>query len=77
MMTDHTLDALGLFCPLPIILTERQLKRMQHMQILEVLSDDPGIEKDMPLWCEQTGNALVTIIREGPVFKAYVRKGLS
>lgn len=71
---DQTLDTLGLFCPIPVILTSKKIKQMEIDQVLEVLSDDEGIKKDMPAWCKTTGNEFVDLIQEGKVFKVYVRK---
>ena len=72
--SDLTLDTLGLFCPLPIILTEKQMKEMSVGQVVEVLSDDVGIKQDMPIWCRQTGHLLIDLLEEGHVFRCYVRK---
>jgi TusA-related sulfurtransferase len=74
IVADQTLDTLGLFCPIPVILTSKKIKQMQIDQVLEVLSDDEGIKKDMPAWCRTTGNEFVDLIQEGKVFKVYVRK---
>jgi TusA-related sulfurtransferase len=71
---DLTLDTLGLFCPMPIILTSKRIKQMEVGQILEVLSDDEGIKKDMPAWCRSTGHECLDLHQEGTIFKAYVRK---
>ncbi len=71
---DQTLDTLGLFCPIPVILTAKKMKEMQMGQRLEVLSDDVGIKKDMPVWCKHSGNELIALIEEGTVFKCYVQK---
>jgi TusA-related sulfurtransferase len=71
---DQTLDTLGLFCPIPVILTSKRIKQMELDQVLEVLSDDVGIKKDMPAWCKSTGNELVDLLQEGSVFKCYIRK---
>lgn len=71
---DLTLDTLGLFCPIPVILTSKKIKQMELNQILEVLSDDEGIKKDMPAWCKSSGNEFLEIVQEGKVFKVYVRK---
>jgi TusA-related sulfurtransferase len=71
---DLTLDTLGLFCPMPIILTSKRIKQMDVGQILEVLSDDEGIKKDMPAWCRSTGHECLDLRQEGAIFKAYVRK---
>ncbi|MFQ5596871.1 MAG: sulfurtransferase TusA family protein [Nitrospiria bacterium] len=71
---DHILDTLGLYCPLPVILTSKKIKEMAEHQILEVLSDDEGIIKDMPIWCKNSGNELLDLRQEGDIVKLYVRK---
>ncbi len=71
---DHTLDTLGLFCPLPVILTARKVKQIDMEQVLEVLSDDAGIQKDMPVWCKNSGHEFLDLRQEGTVFKVYVRR---
>ncbi len=79
MQADITLDTLGYFCPMPIILTSKRIKELAPGQVLEVISDDEGIKKDMPAWCETTGHAMVGMEEEpGPekkIYKAYVQKG--
>jgi len=71
---DLSIDCVGLACPMPIFKTSNKIKEMQPGQILEVLSDDDGIVKDMPAWCKMTGNGFMGIISENGEYKAYVRK---
>ncbi len=72
---DLTLDTLGLYCPIPVILTSKKIKEMSPEQILEVLSDDAGIKKDMPVWCKSSGNELLDLVEvEEGLIKIYVRK---
>lgn len=75
---DVQLDTLGYFCPMPIILTSKKIKDLGPGQVLEVLSDDEGIKKDMPAWCETTGHAMVGMEEEKTdskiIYKAYVKK---
>ena len=75
---DVTLDTLGYFCPMPIILTSKKIKELRPGQVLEVLSDDEGIKKDMPAWCQTTGHEMVGLEEETsdskPVYKAFVKK---
>jgi len=71
---DATLDTLGLFCPIPVILTSKKIKTMSAAEVLEVLSDDPGIQKDMPIWCRESGHTLLDVRQEGTVIRLYVRK---
>jgi len=74
MKADRTLDCYGLFCPMPIIKTGEMLKKMRKGEILEIISTDEGIEKDMPAWCEMTGNEFLGIEKENEIIKVYVRK---
>ncbi|TAL08673.1 MAG: sulfurtransferase TusA family protein [Nitrospirae bacterium] len=76
--SDVKLNTLGLFCPMPIIKTSKKIKELTVGQVLEVVSDDEGIKKDMPAWCETTGHEFVGLAEEsngGLIhYKAYVRK---
>ena len=80
IQADVQLDTLGYFCPMPIILTSKRIKELVPGQILEVLSDDEGIKKDMPAWCQTTGHEMVGLLEEKDtspnkkVYKAYVKK---
>lgn len=78
MQADIKLDTLGYFCPMPIILTSKKIKELSQGQVLEVLSDDEGIKKDMPAWCESTGHQMVGMEEENGsdkiIYKAYVKK---
>lgn len=61
---DATLDTLGLLCPVPIIKAAKRMKAMQVGQILEILSDDAGIEEDMPAWCRSHGQGYLGLEKE-------------
>ena len=74
MEKDETLDVLGLYCPAPILHTGKKLAKMEAGQVLEVLSDDEGIKKDMPAWCASTGNEFLGVEDDGDVIRVYLRK---
>ncbi len=75
---DVKLDTLGYFCPMPSIMTSKKIKELVVGQILEVASDDEGIKKDMPAWCQTIGHEMVGLEEEDTnpkkVYKAYVKK---
>lgn len=71
---DEILDCVGLSCPMPIFKASGKIKEMQQGQVLEILSDDEGIENDMPAWCLMTGNEYIGQIKEGDEYHVYVRK---
>jgi len=63
---------------MPIIMTSKKIKELVPGQVLEVLSDDEGIKKDMPAWCQTTGHEMLGMEEEvnggNRVFKAFVKK---
>ncbi len=71
---DEILDCVGLACPMPIFKTANKIKEMQSGQVLEVQSDDDGIEKDMPSWCKMTGHEYLGLIKDKGEYHVYVRK---
>lgn len=78
MQSDVKLDTLGYFCPMPIIMTSKKIKELTVGQVLEVISDDEGIKKDMPAWCQTTGHQMLGLEEDGQadkrIFKAFVKK---
>ncbi len=71
---DRVLDCVGLACPMPIFKTANMIKEMQSGQVLEVQSDDDGIVKDMPAWCNKTGHEYLGLTKQGDEYHAFVRK---
>jgi tRNA 2-thiouridine synthesizing protein A len=74
MKADQTLDCIGLYCPMPILKTSQQIKKMKIGEILEVAADDKGIKQDMPAWCKATGNECLGMEEQGGEIKVYVKK---
>jgi tRNA 2-thiouridine synthesizing protein A len=74
MNADQILDCVGLYCPMPIVKTSQQIKKMKVGDILEVIADDKGIKQDMPAWCEATGNECLGMEEQGEEIKVYVKK---
>lgn len=59
------LDVTGALCPLPILLSAREMRKLQPGDLLEVVGDDPGIREDMPVWCERAGHRLLEMAEDG------------
>jgi tRNA 2-thiouridine synthesizing protein A len=74
--TRHHLDVTGTLCPLPILLSAREMRKLQPGDLLEILGDDPGIREDMPVWCERAGHRLLELRdEEGGRIHSLVEKG--
>ncbi len=72
-MADHTLDAKGLNCPLPILKARKALKEVPAGGTLEVLSTDPGSVADFEAFCRQTGNELMESSTDDSVFRFLIK----
>jgi len=72
-MADHTLDAKGMNCPLPILKARKALKEVPAGGTLEVLATDPGSVADFQAFCRQTGNELVEHTQEGSVYRFIIK----
>ncbi len=73
-MADHTLDAKGLNCPLPILKAKKALKEVPDGGTLEILATDPGSVADFEAFCRTTGNELVEHGEEGGVYRFILKK---
>ena len=71
----YRLDVTGTFCPLPILLSAREMRKLRPGDLLEILGDDPGILEDMPVWCQRAGHRLVEMVEEGGTIRSVVEKG--
>jgi len=74
MKADHSLDCVGLYCPMPIVKTSQKIKELKKGEVLEVVADDKGIKQDMPAWCKSTGNEFLGVEEQGGEIKVYVKK---
>ncbi len=71
---ESTLDARGLNCPMPVVRTSQEIKKMSVGGVLELLATDPGSVADMIAWCKSTGNELLDRKTEDGVFRFYIRR---
>ena len=58
-MADHTLDAKGLNCPLPILKARKALKEVPADGNSEIPATDPGSVADFEAFFRQTGSELM------------------
>ena len=54
------LDARGLLCPLPVLKAAKRLRAMAPGETLRLLADDPAAVVDVPHYCRESGNALLS-----------------
>jgi tRNA 2-thiouridine synthesizing protein A len=73
-MADHTLDAKGLNCPLPILKAKKALKEVPDGGTLEILATDPGSVADFEAFSRTTGNELLEHSEEDGVYRFLLKK---
>jgi tRNA 2-thiouridine synthesizing protein A len=70
-----SIDAVGLFCPMPVVKLRLGLEMVNMGEVVELLADDPGVKDDFPAWCEETGNTILSLGENAEgFFVAYVKK---
>ena len=73
-MTEKILDATGLLCPLPVLKLRKHLNSMKIGEVVAVLADDPAAAIDIPHFCNETGNKLVSKTNSENGVKEYTVK---
>jgi len=72
---DRVLDVRGQLCPMPVINTAREIRKLEPGQVLKVLGTDRGSIADLPALAEDTGNEFLSWHEEDDVLVFYLRRG--
>lgn len=59
--SNHFLDCIGLYCPMPILKTRQEIDKLRVGEVLEVLADDPAAKPDIKSWAKRTGQKILKI----------------
>lgn len=57
--TDHTLDAIGLRCPEPVMMVRLTIRKMASGETLFIRCDDPSTTRDIPSFCRFMEHQLI------------------
>jgi len=58
-MSQYSLDAKRMLCPMPVIRTQDKIKTLTPGDVLEVVCTDPGALNDIPAWCRINGHKVL------------------
>jgi TusA-related sulfurtransferase len=72
---DQVVDAVGLFCPLPIVRTADRVRRMEPGGVLELRADDRVTLVDLPNWCRAGGHTYLGWAPDGAELRLFLRVG--
>lgn len=56
---DHSLDAIGLRCPEPVMMVRLNIRKMASGETLLIICDDPSTTRDIPSFCRFMEHELV------------------
>lgn len=73
--TDHTLDAIGLRCPEPVMMIRGLVRKMNIGETLLIIADDPSTTRDIPSFCEFMDHTLVAKDVHKSPFRYVLKKG--
>ncbi|STV03064.1 tRNA 5-methylaminomethyl-2-thiouridine synthase TusA [Klebsiella pneumoniae subsp. pneumoniae] len=71
---DHTLDALGLRCPEPVMMVRKTVRTMPVGETLLIIADDPATTRDIPGFCRFMEHELVAQETEALPYRYLIRK---
>ena len=72
----RSLDARGLSCPKPVLMSKKLMEKMEIGKVLEILTTDPGSKRDIPAWAEVTGQELISLDEKIPEEYRFIVKRL-
>ncbi|MDA0273239.1 MAG: sulfurtransferase TusA family protein [Proteobacteria bacterium] len=64
-MSEHSVDARRLLCPMPVIRTQDKINTLADGDLLIVTCTDPGVKSDIPAWCRIHGHKVIDTLTEG------------
>ncbi|MGL4516018.1 sulfurtransferase TusA [Shewanella sp.] len=72
----HTLDALGLRCPEPVMMVRKTVRQMAAGETLLIIADDPATTRDIPSFCEFMDHTLIASDTSQTPYQYLIKKGL-
>ena len=74
MNFDEDIDAIGLLCPLPVLKAAKRLRSMAPGQVLRLQANDPAAVVDVPHYCNESGNRLVSASEDGETTHYFIER---
>lgn len=74
LTADHTLDAIGLRCPEPVMMVRQKIRKIDVGQTLLIIADDPSTTRDIPSFCRFMEHELISIQTQELPFQYVIKK---
>ncbi|RZW13486.1 MAG: sulfurtransferase TusA family protein [Desulfobulbaceae bacterium] len=72
---DLELDVSELQCPMPLLKAKLALNGLDPQQVLKVIATDPGSEKDIHLFIEQSNHQILDFQKDEHSYYYWIKKG--
>ena len=72
----HRLDTRGEICPYPLVMAQREMKKLAPGEILIVVSDYPLAAENIPRWAQEAGHKVLRVEKVGnALWEIEIEKG--
>lgn len=71
----HTLEALGLRCPEPVMMVRKAVRKMAQGETLLITADDPSTTRDIPSFCRFMDHLLLAAETDSLPYRFLIQKG--
>ncbi|MFX1377353.1 MAG: sulfurtransferase TusA family protein [Promethearchaeota archaeon] len=73
-MAELVFDYTGLKCPMPVLKTKKELKKLDSGEVIKVIADDVGAKKDIPALLNKIGDKLLEVKEENGNIEFTIKK---
>jgi tRNA 2-thiouridine synthesizing protein A len=70
----NSVDARGSACPGPLLEAKKGIGKVKVGEVLEILSNDSGTKKDIPVWAKKVGHDYLGYLEADGHDKIFVRR---
>jgi CoA-disulfide reductase len=74
ILTDVTLDVVGLACPMPVVKLKKGMDALTSGQVIELQATDRGSLNDIPLWAKNAGHDVLKVDQVDKMIKFWIKK---
>lgn len=72
----HRLDTRGEICPYPLVMAQREIRKLAPGDILIVVSDYPLSAENIPRWAAEQGHRVIRVEKvSGALWEIEIEKG--
>ena len=75
LTAQHQLDAIGMRCPVPVMMIRKTIRAIERGETLLIIADDPSTTRDIPSFCRFMDHELISAEVESAPYRYIIKKG--